>query len=147
MYSLVCAVDLVRFPGSFYSNYFDVYFKCQSHKVFLPFIYSFNIFVGICRFKLPYSRQPSLLSTMVRYREPGKLKTYGKNKKGSQQSGFSKPREGNPIIINVNIHNYNLFLSNRPNSNPEGTSGSGDEFDKLLKGPIYQPPNQSSYSR
>lgn len=87
---------------------------------------------------------------MVRYRDKGKLKTYGKNKKGSQQSGFSKPREKNPIIINnynVNIHNYNVFLLNRANSNPEGTSGSGDEFDKLLKGPIYQPPNQSSCSR
>lgn len=87
---------------------------------------------------------------MVRYRDNGKLKTYGKNKKGSQQSGFSKPTEGNPIIINnyFNIYNYNVFLSNRPKfSNPESTSGSGDEFDKLLKGPIYQPPNKSSYSR
>lgn len=85
---------------------------------------------------------------MVRYSDKRKLKTYGKNKKGPKQSGFSKPTEGNPIIVKNYFNIFNVFLSNSPKfSNPEGTSGSGDEFDKLLKGPVYQPPNQSSYSR
>lgn len=83
---------------------------------------------------------------MVKYHDKGKLKTYGKNKRGSQQSGFSKPSDGKQIIIN-NYHNCNFYNVVLLNTNPEGTSGSGDEFDKLLRGPIHQRPNQSSFSR